>query len=121
MPYQAVKDFDQNQLSRVLDKIPIAVTVFDLEGRLLYFNDYSQKIIDRKSEYLGRDIRLCHKKPESNAKIDSMIQEFKNGRRQDFYYEAAPYGRRIAVTVSPLEVDGRLMGCIQTVALKENH
>lgn len=51
-------------------------------------------------------------------KIDGMINEFKAGRREEFYYEAFRYGKDIAVTLSPYEVDGQLVGCIQSVTIK---
>jgi DUF438 domain-containing protein len=115
MSFQAANGFDPTQLPIILDKIPVAVTVIDLDGHILYYNAYSSKVLDRKPEYLGRDVRFCHQKPESNAKIDRMLEEFKSGRRQEFYYEADRYGKRIAVTFAPLEIEGRLVGCIQSV------
>jgi DUF438 domain-containing protein len=110
--------FDLQLIPRILDKIPMAVTFFDLQGIMLYYNEYSPRIINRKPELLGKDIRLCHQKPESNARIDGMIEEFKNGRREPISYEARPYGKPLLVTVSPLEVDGRLVGCIHTAMPK---
>jgi hypothetical protein len=47
-----------------------------------------------------------------------MLEAFKAGRRQAFYYEADRYGKRIAVTLTPFEVDGQLTAVIQTVTIK---
>ena len=85
---------------------------------MLYYNEYGAQILDRKPEYLGRDVNLCHEKQESRERIDHMLEAFKAGRRQEFYYEADRYGKRIAVTLSPFEVKGRLVACIQTVTVK---
>ncbi len=106
--------FDINLLAQVMDKIPLAVTVCDLDGTMHYFNEYASKIINRKPEHLGKDIRLCHR-PESGGKIEKMIAEFKTGRREPFRYEARPYTRPLLVTVTPLEVEGRLWGFIHAV------
>ena len=118
MPFYLENEFDPSQIPLILDKIAAAITVIDLEGRMLYYNEYSARVLDRRLEYLGRDVRLCHENKESNDRIDSMIEEFKGGRRQEFYYEADRYGKRIAVTLTPFEIEGQLVACIQTVTIK---
>ena len=102
----------------ILDKIPVGVTVIDLEGRILYYNEYSSQIVDRKPEYVGEDIRSCHKKPESIAKIDSILKEIKDGERQDFYYESERNGKTLGVIVLPYTVNGELIGFIQSFVVK---
>jgi DUF438 domain-containing protein len=57
-------------LRSVLDQIPVGITVTDLDGKMLYYNEYCARTVDRKPEYIGMDIRSCHKKPESIPKID---------------------------------------------------
>ena len=118
MTFKAIEGFDTAQIPLMIDMIPVALTVIDLEGHILFYNDYSSQVLDRKPEYLGTDIRDCHQKPDTNVKIDRMLNEFKAGRREEFYYEAFRYGKDIAVTLSPFEVDGQLIGCIQSVTLK---
>jgi DUF438 domain-containing protein len=118
MKYKTIEDFNPDQIPLILDSIPVAITVIDLEGNILLYNEFSSQVLDRKPEYLGTDIRGCHQKPETNAKIDRMLNEFKAGRREDFYYETFRYGKDIAVTLSPFEVDGKLIGCIQSVTMK---
>ena len=118
MKYKALEDFDPAQIPLIFDQIPVAITVIDLEGNILFYNQHSSRVLDRKPEHLGTDIRDCHQKPETNVKIDRMLNEFKTGRRDDFYYEDFRYGKDIAVTLSPFEVDGKLIGCIQSVIIK---
>jgi DUF438 domain-containing protein len=120
MPFQAVEDFDLNQIPQILDKMPVAVTIIDLEGNILFYNEYSSRVLDRRPEHLGTDVRLCHEKAETNARIDQMLAEFKAGRNEDFYYEAFRYGKNIAVTLSHFEVDGSRIGCIQSVIIKRS-
>ncbi len=110
--------FSPAWIPKILDNISLAVTIFDLQGIMLYYNEHAPRIINRKPELLGKDIRLCHQKPESNARIDWMIEEFRRGRREPISYEAKPYGKALLITVSPLEVDGRLAGCIHTAMPK---
>jgi len=113
-----IERFEQNWLPRILDGIPAAVTVFDLQGRMLYYNEYAPRLLNRNPDLLGKDIRLCHKKPGSNARIDGMIDEFKRGRKESISYEASPYGKTLSITVSPLEIDGYLVGCIHAAVPK---
>jgi hypothetical protein len=113
-----IKDFDQTLLPQSLDKIPVGVTVIDLECRILYFNEYCAERLHREPEWLGRDIRLCHQKQESNDRIDQMLEAFKSGRKEAFCYDANPYGDPLAISLSPLEVDGKLVACVHTVIFK---
>ena len=98
----------------------VAVTIIDMEGTLLYYNKEAAKILDRKPEYLGKDVRSHHRKATSNKKFDLMLQNFKKGRTEPFHYEAKPYGKTILVTLSPILEDGKFIGCTQSVQLKED-
>ncbi|MCP4692425.1 MAG: hypothetical protein GY859_30545 [Desulfobacterales bacterium] len=51
-------------------------------------------------------------------KIDRILEDFKSGKIREYYYEAVRGGRRLAVTVTPHEVDGVLRGCIHSVVVK---
>ena len=101
----------------ILDALPVVVTITDLEGCILYFNKYSQQILNRKPEYIGRDIRRCHKEADSIAKIDHILREFKKGGISEFYYEASRAGTDFAVTVRPLKKEGQVLGCIHSVVI----
>ena len=77
MSFKAIDGFDTSQIPLILDQAPVAITVVDLEGRVLFYNDYSSRVLDRKPEYLGTDVRNCHQKTASNDRIDRMLAEFK--------------------------------------------
>ena len=98
-----------------LDGLPVAVSIIAATGALLYYNRKAAELLDRKPEYLGRNVRDFHKKPASNHKIDRMLAEFAAGRTRPFTYEARPYGEPLAVTVTPLFDGERFTGCVQTV------
>ena len=101
-----------------MDSMGVAVTIIDTKGTLLYYNQYSTKILDRKPEYIGTDIHSHHKKADSNKKVDLMLKEFEDGRKDPFHYEAKPYGETIFVTLSPIIKNGQFVGCVQTVRSK---
>lgn len=97
----------------ILDALAVAVTITDPAGILLFYNDHAPSILDRKPEYIGRDIRACHKKPESIRKIDSMLTEFRQGRKEPVSYSAERNGARLVVTFSPFYIEDAFAGLIQ--------
>ena len=101
-----------------MDCMGVAVTIIDTKGMLLYYNQHSAKILDRKPEYIGTDVHSHHKKADSNKKVDLMLKEFEEGRQDPFHYETKPYGKIIFVTLSPIIKNGEFVGCVQTVRPK---
>jgi DUF438 domain-containing protein len=102
----------------VMDQLPVGITVLDQGGRILYYNATSARFVDRKPEYLGRDLRACHDKPASVARIDRMFEDLRTGGKDEVHYEAERNGRVLAVTVVPYRVDGSIVGFIQSVTVK---
>ena len=102
---------------QLLDKIPAGITVIDREGRILYYNDYCARFVDRKPEYIGKDIRACHKNPESIKKIDRFLADLDGGHKEEIYYETERNGVKLGVRVSPFDLDGKRIGFIQYFAL----
>lgn len=104
-------------LITVLDILPVAITITDRTGKLLFYNDYAAKIADRKPEYLGSDIRNCHKEKYSVAKIEQMFEDISSGRKESACYEAERYGVRIAVTVQAYKPGGEFIGFVQSFVI----
>lgn len=103
-----------------MDCMGVAVTIIDTKGTLLYYNEQAAKILDRKPEYIGNDIHSHHKKAASSNKLDLMLQDFQKGRTEPFHYEAKPYGETILVTLSPILENGKFIGCVQSVQLRQD-
>ena len=101
------------QLAMVLENIPAGITVIDSKGRILYYNAYCSRFVDRKPEYIGKDIRFCHRKPESIEKIEGILSELNEGKIKEFYYETERGGSKLGVTVSRFYVGGKQIGFIQ--------
>lgn len=102
-------------LAMALENMPVAVTLVDPWGTILYFNRKAAEILDRRPEYLGRDVRFCHAKPESVAKIEAILADFRAGSDQMVEYEAVRHGRKRKVSFTPLRRESNLMACLQTV------
>jgi PAS domain S-box-containing protein len=106
------------ELQSVMDQIPVGISVTDLDGRILYYNEYSAHIVDRKPEYIGMDIKSCHKKPESITKIETILSEIKEGKRENYCYESKRKDKVLSVTISPYRLRGELIGLIQSIVVK---
>lgn len=109
--------FTEGELA-ILDQLPVGITLVDLQGRLVYYNLEASRILDRRPEYVGKDIRSCHRKAESMARISEMILAFKSGQKEPFHWEIERYGRRLVVSFSPLFRKDRLVGCIHMAVVK---
>ncbi len=103
--------------AKALDALPVGVTIFDLDGKILYYNEYCARYVDRKPEYIGKDIRFCHRKEKSIKTISKIIDQLKNGEIEEYYYESLRNGNKLAVTVTPFKPDGDLVGLIQSFTI----
>lgn len=108
----------KEELEALLNQFPVGITVTDLDGRILYYNEYSAKIVDRKPEYIGMDIRSCHKKKESIEKIDIILSEIQDKKRENYNYESNRNGKVLSVTISPYILHDQVIGFIQSFIVK---
>jgi len=112
---QQCDGFDPQVLEPMLwDQMSAGVTVVDPQGRILMYNDHAARILDRKPEYLGRDVRELHNSA-SAAKITAMLQALAQGRREPFNWQLRREGREYQVYLAPLNHQGRLVGAVHTV------
>lgn len=105
--------FDPTEL---LDQLPVAVTVLDRGGIIKYYNEHAPKILDRKPEYLGRDIREFHQ-PASNAKTDRIFAAYAQGGREEYCWRLKRGDQEFMVRVRPWLRGGQWAGLVHTVML----
>jgi DUF438 domain-containing protein len=106
-----------DQLANVLRKVPVGTTVIDMEGHMLYYNEFCSGLVDRKPEYIGKDIRICHKKSSSIKIIDRTFSDMIDGKIKEYYYETKRGGYKLGITFSPFENDGQQIGFIQCISI----
>jgi sensor histidine kinase regulating citrate/malate metabolism len=105
---------------RILEQAGVGVTILDRHGTVMYYNKWASEHLDRKSEYIGNDVRKRHRRAVTNPRFDAMLRLFEEGRVEPVHYVARPYGKTtILVTVSPIRVNGELVGFSQIVFLKD--
>ncbi len=71
--------FTLNELTAILNTLPIDITFVDKNDRVRYFSQGSHRIFDRNRAILQRDVRLCHP-PASAHIVDQILEDFKSGK-----------------------------------------
>jgi DUF438 domain-containing protein len=97
------------------DVLPIPISVVDVDGRLQYYNSAAAALFDRKPEYIGQDIRSCHQKSSSRAKIDDLLVYIKDPDKSAASYRVERNGKSYRIVISRLVVAGKLEGFVQSV------
>ena len=103
-----------DQLALALENVPAGITIVDPRGCILYYNEFCARYVDRKPEYIGKDIRFCHQKPESIEKIGRILSDLASGKRGEYRYAAVRNGVKLVVTVVPFKDGEQLLGFIQS-------
>jgi PAS domain S-box-containing protein len=104
----------EGQGAELLEQMPVGITVLDLKGRILFFNKYATRILDRKPEYIGQDVRHFHK-PESNCKIDKILEQYSQGSSKEFSWQVQREQQTFMVRVAPLQGKAGPLGLIHAV------
>lgn len=111
------ESFDPAGLDLALwDQVAAAITVLDFDGAILFFNAYAPKILDRKPEYIGRDVCGLHK-PESAAKIRAMLDSYRHGGSQEFSWQLKREDREYVIRLAPLITEGKIAGAVHIAML----
>ena len=100
----------------LLDQAPVAVTALDRQGNIVFFNQYATNIVDRKPEYLGRDIREFHQ-PASNDKVDAILRAYAQGGREEHSWRLKRGDKEFMVRVRPWLKHGKWAGLVHAVML----
>ena len=104
---------------RLLEQAGIGVTIVDRHGEVMYYNKWADEHLDRQPAYLGHSVHERHRRKITNPRFDAMLKLFVDGRIEPVRYVARPYGKTtLLVTVSPIRIDGELVGLSQLVLLK---
>jgi sensor histidine kinase regulating citrate/malate metabolism len=103
-----------------LEQAGVGVTIVDRSGSLPFYNNWAAEHLDRKPDYLGRDVRQHHRRAATDPRWNAMRQLFLGGRDEPVRYVARPFGKTtVQVTVSPIRIGGELVGLSQIVLLKD--
>jgi PAS domain S-box-containing protein len=112
-----IKSFDPADLNPALwDQVPAAITILDLDGTILLYNAYAPRILDRKPEYIGRDVCELHKSA-SAEKIRAMLDSYLHGGSQEFSWQLKREGKEYVIRLAPLRIGDSITGAVHIAML----
>lgn len=74
------------ELTRLLDTLPIDITFVDKDDTVKYFSQNAERIFPRTKAIIGRKVSNCHP-PASVHIVEKLVEDFKAGRKdqEDFW------------------------------------
>lgn len=106
-------DFTLEELSALLDTLPVDITFVDAEDRVRYFNDPKERIFPRTTAILGRKVQQCHPQ-KSLALVNRILDDFRAGRRDEAEFWIDAGGRKVHIRYFAVrDRDGRYLGCLE--------
>lgn len=78
--------FTPEELTLVLNTLPVDITFVDKNDRVAYFSQSSERIFPRTLAIIGREVAHCHP-PASVHIVERIVNDFKSGARDvaEFY------------------------------------
>lgn len=73
---------DLEQLTLLLDALPIDLTFVDEQDEVAYFSKPKGRIFPRSAAVIGRNVRNCHP-PESVHVVEAILEAFKNKEKDE--------------------------------------
>ncbi len=105
--------FTPEMLTRVLNILPIDITVVDANDEVLYFSQSSERIFTRTTAIIGRNVSNCHP-PASVHIVERILNEFKSGERDEAEFYIHLGERYIHIRFWPIrDEEGNYMGTIE--------
>lgn len=83
--------FTVEELTKVLNTLPIDITFVDKNDRVKYFSEASERIFPRTRAIIGREVANCHP-PASVHIVEGIVADFKSGKKngEDFWIKMGP-------------------------------
>ena len=105
--------FTPEMLARVLNTLPIDMTVVDANDEVLYFSQSSERIFPRTTAILGRKVSNCHP-PASVHIVEKILDEFKSGERDSAEFYIHLGDKYVHIRYWPIRDDeGNYMGTLE--------
>lgn len=78
--------FTVDELTRVLNTLPIDITFVDKDDKVKYFSESSERVFPRARSIIGRQVSNCHP-PASVHIVEGIVNDFKSGKKnsEDFW------------------------------------
>ncbi len=78
--------FTVDELTKVLNMLPIDITFVDKNDKVKFFSESSERVFPRARSIIGRQVSNCHP-PASVHIVEGIVNDFKSGKKdsEDFW------------------------------------
>ena len=105
--------FSVDELTRVLNALPIDITFVDADDTVKYFSESSERVFARTRAIIGRKVINCHP-PASMHVVQGILDDFRAGRKdhEDFWIQMA--GRFVLIRYFAVRDEaGKFLGTLE--------
>ena len=105
--------FSVEELTRVLNTLPIDITFVDAEDTVKYFSENKERIFARTRTIIGRKVVNCHP-PASMHVVQGILEDFRAGKKdqEDFWIKMA--GKYLLIRYYAVRDDaGKFLGTLE--------
>lgn len=100
------------QLTKMLDTMPVDFTFIDKDDVVRYFNNAPDRIFVRSKAVIGRTVQNCH--PDKSIHVvNKLLQEMKQGTRDKAEFWITLNERLIYITYYAVRNNGEYIGCLE--------
>lgn len=107
-------DFGVDELTALLNTLPLDITFVDREGKVRYFSQGAERAFPRTVSVLGREVSNCHP-PKSVHIVEKIVEDLRAGRKdvEDFWIRMGD--KLILIRYFALRgPDGEYLGVLET-------
>ncbi len=105
--------FSVEELTAVLDALPVDITFVDAEDRVKYFSRSKDRIFMRATSVLGRKVQNCHP-PQSLKRVTQIVESFRDGSRDHADFWIQLQGRFVFIRYFAVrDPAGRYLGTLE--------
>ena len=84
------------QLTAMLDTLPVDISFVDAEDKVRYFSQSRDRIFVRAVTVIGRKVQNCHP-PQSVHIVEKILEDFRSGRRSSAEFWITLQGKRVHI------------------------
>ena len=101
------------ELTSILNSLPVDISFVDTEGRVRYFNETPERIFTRTRAVIGRTVQGCHP-DKSLHMVNRILEDFKAARRESAEFWIPLGERMVHIRYFPVRSkEGRYLGCLE--------
>jgi PAS domain S-box-containing protein len=108
-----IENLSQEQLSRILETIPVEISFVNEEDLVKFWNKHETRIFKRPVAVIGKSVQNCHPK-HSLDRVNQLLSDFKAGKRDSAEFWIDLKGRKIHIRYFAVRSKtGRYLGTLE--------